>query len=104
MHSRRLQRGSVIYYPLWFFLGVFFLLGAEYAVAEPNRDGSRLAYLEESDPFHPGLKFPKLTTPQWVGEVGVEAVVILSIDDMSATAPYEKYLRPILERLKKING
>ncbi|MEZ6077822.1 MAG: hypothetical protein R3C56_19760 [Pirellulaceae bacterium] len=40
--------------------------------------------------------FPKLTTPQWVGEPGVEAVVVLGIDDMQDSAKYEAYLRPIL--------
>src|SRR5206468_487864 len=67
-------------------------------------DADRLTHLDEFDPFWPGLHFPKLTSPQWIGEPGVEAVVILSIDDMSATEPYEKFLRPILERLKKSNG
>src|SRR5439155_1501607 len=48
--------------------------------------------------------FPKLTTPQWVGEPGVEAVVILAIDDMREPQKYETVLRPILERLKQIDG
>ncbi len=65
---------------------------------------NRLVYLDESDPFYPGLHFPKLTTPQWVGEPGVEAVVILAIDDMRETERYEKFVRPILERLKRIDG
>ncbi len=47
---------------------------------------------------------PKLVTPQWIGQEGVEAVIVLSIDDMRSTAPYEKCLRPIIERLKKIDG
>ena len=51
-----------------------------------------------------GLHAPKLITPQWIGEEDVEAVVVLSIDDMRATAPYEKCLRPIIERLKRIDG
>src|ERR1700710_2385554 len=68
-------------------------------------DGNRLTYLDHSDPYHVGLKFPKLTTPQWVGEEGVEAVVVLAIDDMmEKSEPYEKFLRPILERLKAIDG
>src|SRR5262245_1901587 len=70
-----------------------------------STNGNRLAYLDSDDPFYPGLHFPKLTTPQWVGEEGVEAVVILSIDDMRHNEPrYEVMLRPILERLKKIDG
>jgi putative membrane-bound dehydrogenase-like protein len=40
----------------------------------------------------------------WVGEDGVEAVVILAIDDMRGHERWEAYLRPILERLKKIDG
>lgn len=68
-------------------------------------DGNRLSYLEENDPYYVGLKFPKLVTPQWVGEDGVEAVVVLAIDDLKDNvAVYEAYLRPILERLKKIDG
>lgn len=67
-------------------------------------DANRLTYLDESDPFHAGLHFPKLTTPQWIGEPGVEAVVILAVDDMSAPGNYETLLRPILERLKQIDG
>jgi hypothetical protein len=72
--------------------------------AKFSSDGNRLAYLDENDPFYPNLKFPKLVTPQWIGETGVEAVIILAIDDMRETERYEKFLRPILERLKQIDG
>jgi putative membrane-bound dehydrogenase-like protein len=67
-------------------------------------DANRLTYLDEFNPFAPNLNFPKLATPQWIGESGVEAVVILSIDDMSDSKKYEEVLRPILNRLKKIDG
>lgn len=67
-------------------------------------DGNRLTYLDGEDPFHPHRDFPKLITPQWVGEPGVEAVVILAIDDMRDPARYEAFLRPILNRLKQIDG
>jgi putative membrane-bound dehydrogenase-like protein len=67
-------------------------------------DGNRLTYLDESDPYFVHRTFPKLTTPQWVGEEGVEAVVILAIDDMKDVKKYETFLRPILDRLKKIDG
>ena len=67
-------------------------------------DGNRLTYLDSDDPFYPNAKFPRLTTPQWIGEPGVEAVVILAIDDMRETPKYETFLRPILERLKRIDG
>ena len=65
---------------------------------------NRLTYLDNDDPFYPDSNFPKLTTPQWVGEKDVEAVVILAIDDMRETGRYETFLRPILERLKQIDG
>ncbi len=66
--------------------------------------GRRLAYLDSTDPYYVGLSFPRLTTPQWVGEEGVEAVVVLAIDDMRDTQKYETFLRPILDRLKQIDG
>jgi hypothetical protein len=75
-----------------------------FAQAPKAGSGNRLAYLDELDPYYPHAKFPKLTTPQWVGEDGVEAVVILAIDDMRDTKKYETYLRPILRRLQQIDG
>jgi len=68
------------------------------------QDGNRLTYLDESDPYYVSRTFPKLTTPQWVGEEGVEAVVVLAIDDMRGHERWEAYLRPILDRLKKSQG
>ncbi|SVB80763.1 uncharacterized protein METZ01_LOCUS233617, partial [marine metagenome] len=59
-----------------------FLLLAALAQAQPDSPANRLAYLDGDDPFHVGVAFPKLATPQWVGENGVEAVVTLGIDDM----------------------
>ena len=75
-------------------------------LAQPARavDGNRLTYLDGSDPYYVGRAFPRLTTPQWVGEEGVEAVVVLAIDDMRGHEKWERYLRPILERRKKIAG
>lgn len=68
-------------------------------------DANRLTYLDEfCDPYYVGRDFPKLTTPQWIGEEGVEGVVVLAIDDLRDTAKYEAYLRPIFERLKEIEG
>lgn len=70
-------------------------------------DGNRLTYLDEfCDPYWPSLQAARLVTPQWVGEPDVEAVVILSIDDLKQTeiARYEKFVRPIAERLKQIDG
>src|ERR687896_491411 len=71
----------------------------------PAPDGNRLTYLDEfCDPYYVGLSMPKLVTPQWVGEPGVQAVVTLGIDDMKDPEAYEVSLRPILERLKQIDG
>ncbi len=86
-------------------LGIL-LLAPLAAVAQPPKitAGNRLAYLDDLDPYYPHAKFPKLITPQWVGEAGVEAVVILAIDDMKDPKKYETFLRPILNRLKKIDG
>lgn len=82
----------------WIALVVAAVLGA------PPEDGNRLAYLDGHDIYYPHARFPKLITPQWVGEDGVDAVVILAIDDMREPPKYEAYLRPILQRLKAIDG
>jgi len=67
-------------------------------------DGNRLSYLDSNEVWFPHKDFPKLVTPQWVGEDGVDCVVTLAIDDMRDPAKYEAYLRPILQRLKQIDG
>ena len=55
-------------------------------------DANRLTYLDGSDPYYVYRDFPKLITPQWVGEPGVEAVVVLAIDDMMRPEPYEIFV------------
>ncbi len=82
-------------------LALFLLLVSGVAFAG---DGNRLTYLDEDNPYYVGATFPKLVTPQWVGDEGVEAVVVLAIDDMRDPAKYEAFLRPILRRLKQIDG
>jgi putative membrane-bound dehydrogenase-like protein len=73
--------------------------------ATPAADGNRLAYLDDPvNPYYVGRTFPKLVTPQWVGEDGVEAVVVLAIDDMNAPPRWEAFLRPVLQHLKRIDG
>ncbi len=72
-------------------------------VAAPP-DLARPPQFDPFNPYYPHRDTPRLTTPQWVGEPGVEAVVVLAIDDMRDPAVYEKYLRPILNRLKAIDG
>lgn len=80
-------------------------LGSHHA-AEPRVTTVQkgLSYLDDRTTFHPNAQFPRLTTPQWFGEHGVEAVVLLSIDDMRASEKYESFLRPLLNRLKEIEG
>ena len=92
--------GNLFFYMRLF---LFFLLACCVGV---HAQGNRLAYLDapSPDPYYVGPGFAKLVTPSWVGEEGVEAVAILSIDDMRDTARYENYLRPILDRLKAIDG
>ncbi|MFP6874772.1 MAG: PVC-type heme-binding CxxCH protein [Verrucomicrobiales bacterium] len=84
-------------------LTLLFLLASS---AGANAQGNRLAYLDapSPDPYYVGPGFAKLTTPRWIGEEGVEAVAILSIDDMRESARYESFLRPIIDRLKAIDG
>jgi putative membrane-bound dehydrogenase-like protein len=83
---------------LW--LGVLACLAPATAWA----DGNRLTYLDSTDPYYASRDLPVLATPQWVGEPGVEAVVVLAIDDMRSHEKWEAFLRPILERLKQIEG
>ena len=45
------------------------------------------------NPFHPTSKKNPLTTPQWVGEKGVDAVIALSIDDFAADKK-ELFIQP----------
>ncbi len=47
--------------------------------------GNRLTYLDSPvDPYYVDVTFPRLVTPQWVGEDGVEAVIVLAVDDMGS--------------------
>ncbi|MCC6154441.1 MAG: dehydrogenase, partial [Candidatus Hydrogenedentes bacterium] len=80
---------------------VLFLFGFIGAYAH---DANRLAYLDDQNPFYPTRDFPKLITPQWIGEPGVDAAIILSIDDMRDPKKYEAYLRPIINKLKELYG
>ena len=81
------------------------LLAASLAVAQEKNDGNRLAYLNEPcNPYCVSRQSARLVTPQWVGEEGVEAAIVLSIDDLKDTKKYETFLRPIATRLKQIDG
>lgn len=88
-----------------FVLGCAWAVGVVAGVCYGAGLGNRLAYLDEAcDPYYVDLQTARLVTPQWIGEAGVEMAIVLSIDDLRETPPYEKFLRPILERLKKIDG
>ena len=47
--------------------------------------------VDDVNPYYPHRDFPKLITPQWVGEPGVEAVVVLAIDDMRDTGKVRSF-------------
>ena len=82
-------------------LPVLLMLGSIAAAG----DGNRLAYLDQPcNPYYAGPDTARLITPQWVGEPGVEAVIVLSTDDLRDPAGHEGFLRPILDRLKEIDG
>ena len=72
--------------------------------SEERPDGNQLLYLETPMVYHPHAGFPKLTTPMWCGEPGVEAVIILSIDDLHDPESFDHFLNPILKRLKQFTG
>src|SRR5260370_472530 len=94
-----------IFLAIFCLAGIGALFGADTAARnQPFSGANRLTYLDSTDPFYVGTGFPKLTTPQWVGEPGVDAVVILAIDDMTETRKYETFLRTLLNRLQQIDG
>ena len=68
------------------------------------QEADLLTRLDMANPWYPDSRTPPLKTPDWVDEEGVECVVIFAIDDMRDPARYEQYLRPILQRLKQIDG
>ena len=70
-------------------------------VSVPDLDSYRDHF---TNPYWPSITSPKLTTPQWIGEEGVEAAAVLSIDDMRAIEPYQSFIEPILQRLEAIDG
>ncbi|MFV2068943.1 MAG: hypothetical protein ACC645_18410, partial [Pirellulales bacterium] len=68
-------------------LSVFWLAGGHLAAAD--RNGSGFTYLDQQDPYYPHAEFPRLTTPMWVGEEGVDAVILLTVaeDNPPTQAP-----------------
>ena len=91
-------------FPTWLVAGVALVVSWLPGRAESSPAANRLTHLAEPDPFAVGRESPRLTTPQWIGEPEVVAAVILSVDDLREPARHEAFLRPILERLKRIDG
>ncbi len=84
-------------------MSAILLCGTLTAVA--GDPGNRLTHLDEpANPYYAGLDTAKLTTPQWIGEEGVELAIVLSIDDLRDPDRFEAFFRPVLERLKQIDG
>lgn len=96
------QRGTLLSSLL--LIGCFCFVLPLVAAEKKTDTGNRLVYLDQDDPYYVSRNFPKLTTPQWYGDSKVKAVCVLAIDDMRDIKKYEAYLRPILERLKEIDG
>src|SRR5215212_9835464 len=80
-----------------------FLVLCMMSLARASTHAGELVDLDTQSPYYPHRTYPKLVTPQWVGEEGVEAVVIFAIDDMRDHRRYETFLRPIIDRLKMID-
>ncbi len=59
---------------------------------------------DPASPWYPHRDFPHLNTSDWAGNPNTRAVIVLAIDDMRDSAKYEQFLRPILNRLKQIDG
>ncbi len=89
----------------WLFVVFSDLWGPVALPQSPTVDANRLAYLDDPcNPFYPHRDFARLETPQWVGEEGVKAVIVLTIDDLRDAKRMEAFLRVIVDRLKALFG
>ncbi|MCA9148405.1 MAG: polysaccharide deacetylase family protein [Planctomycetales bacterium] len=103
-HVARPQTVARRMFAAWALLLILLACNTGHAATGTN-DGNRLTYLDEPvDPYYVGRDSARLTTPQWTGDPKLQAVVVLAIDDMRDPQKYEAYLRPILDRLKQIDG
>jgi hypothetical protein len=66
-------------------LAVCFLGGGVASIGAADK----LTHTDPANPFWPDATSAKLLTPEWIGEDGVEAAVVLAIDDMRDPAIYE---------------
>ncbi len=101
--SSVVNRPSVLRRPNIWSRTLLLIVVTRFLAAAPS-PGDRFAYLDERSPFYVSASFPKLTTPMWFGEAGVDAAIILSIDDMRDPEKYRAYLEPILRRLQEVEG
>ena len=69
-------------------MGTCFLFAAVSGTWADVSQGNRLAYLDEpNNPWQTDRGSAKLITPQWIGEEGVDAVIVLAIDDRREVVP-----------------
>ncbi len=64
----------------------------------------RFTERDEMNPYYPNRTTPRLITPQWVGEEGVECVIVLAIDDMRDHEKYETFSAADSQSVEKIDG
>lgn len=99
------SRPYLVFISIGVLAGVIIVCPSSATAQMPPVGGNRLAYLDgPCDPVYPHGGFARLETPQWVGEQGVDAVVVLSVDDLRDTKRFEEFLRPIADRLKALYG
>jgi hypothetical protein len=67
-------------------------------------DANRLVELDGETSSTGRTVRPRLTTPQWVGEEGVDCVVLLGLEAEGTLAEWQPVVRPVVERLKQIEG
>jgi len=84
---------------------VWLLVLCASSLAYGGTRGNRLAHLDREDPYYVDHESARLVTPQWVGEAGVECVIVPAIDDLRDNAAHlDALIRPMIERLKAIDG
>ncbi|HCP11470.1 MAG TPA: hypothetical protein DIT89_03975, partial [Planctomycetaceae bacterium] len=79
-------------------------VGAQEQPLPGSQPDLRALEQDPANPWHPRMDSPRLLTPEWVGDQTTQAVIVLAIDDMRDPAKYEAWLRPVLNRLKQIDG
>jgi len=80
---------------------VLLILVSPSLYAGKHTRGNRFAYLDAREVWYPDLSLPKFITPQWIDDAKVEAVIILSMDDMVEPEPFQQVLEPLFICLKQ---